>query len=262
MIDKECVVDYMFNFDVTEAGPWKRVVLAHCPPACLPEELAHCGSGWEVIHKNRMPLKESIRDKSLRLRVSDLKQIFAALGINPPAKPGSGKKGGIIKVDWCRVLVNTLFTIGFTDDFKKDLIKHLCGTSHRTVDVDILSAVAHLDTENFEAFRHLQKAAIETMELGVFGSAEQAEKELKEFSLEEAVKQTAPKVEKLKKQHAEQVNAKSLRNWGQTPDDLKTLLPGGGEIKGVFWMSLNKLKKHFRVDYPISAFVLSLARQF
>ena len=44
MIDKECVVDYMFNFDVTEAGPWKRVVLAHCPPACLPEELERLGS--------------------------------------------------------------------------------------------------------------------------------------------------------------------------------------------------------------------------
>ena len=36
-----------------------------------------------------------------------------------------------------------------------------------------------------------------------------------------------------------------------TPADLKTLLPGGGAISGVFWMRYHPVKKFWRADYPL-----------
>ena len=258
-IDETCTLSFLFNFDITERGPWKRVTFSHCPPSCVPSGLARFGVVWRVEHKRSWPLQASIRDKTLKLTVAQLKQIFAVLEIPLPQKLGSGKKGGIIKIDWCKHLVDHLFLgvivalPGGDEASRKEMTEALTGCRQKTVDVDILSAVAHLDTENLQAFKHLQKAAVETMELGVYGSAEAAEKKLKGFDLEKAIKQTAPKVEEAKKKHEEKVNAKSIRNWGQTPEDLKTLLPGSGEVKGVFWAALNKLKKFFRIDYPISA---------
>ncbi len=163
-----------------------------------------------------------------------------------------------MKIDWCRALVEGLFggDPGVTDDEKMEMVKNLLGTTKKTVDVEVLAAVAYLDTENLEAFRHLQKAAVETLESGIYGSAETAEKEFKGFSLEEAIKQAAPKVAEAKKEHEAAVTVKGLRNWGQTPEDLKTLLPGSGEIKGLFWATYNPLKQYFRVEYPIAGLLV------
>ena len=53
-------------------------------------------------------------------------------------------------------------------------------------------------------------------------------------------------------EHAKAMQGKHMRNWGQTLEDLKLLLPGRGAVKGVFWATMNPRSRFFRVNYPRS----------
>ena len=182
----------------------------------------------------------------------ELKSICAACGFGSPPPPGSGKRGSIIKRDWASLLVGKLCP-RHSRDMQTKMIDSLAGKEKATVDVQVIAAMAHLDSENKEAFKDLQKAAIETLDRKLYGTTEAAEKELSGcFDLDEALKQTGPKVQKAQAEHAKAMEGKHMRNWGQTPEDLKLLLPGRGAVKGVFWATMNPHSRFFRVNYPRS----------
>ena len=64
------------------------------------------------------------------------------------------------------------------------------------------------------------------------------------------------KIRKAKEQEKTAKKKEYDRLFDLTPSALKALLPGGGEIPGVFWMRFHPIKKFWRADYPIGAFVL------
>lgn len=73
---------------------------------------------------------------------------------------------------------------------------------------------------------------------------------------EEAKSFPDSKVPKLKAQHQASVTTHNERQFDLTPSDLKTLLPGGGSIRGQFWARYNPTEHWFSVSYPISALAL------
>ncbi len=81
----------MFNFDVAESSVWKRVQIDHCPPICMPAEIAHVDFAWKVTGYT-WPLKSCVRDGTLKLRAAEVRSIVLAIGFQKPKKPGSGKK--------------------------------------------------------------------------------------------------------------------------------------------------------------------------
>lgn len=238
-------VHFLHNHDVTDQSAWKRVVCIPLPPASLPLELGHLGSAWAVQNRDSI-LKAGLK-QGLALTVPQIKQIFFSMEISAPTV-GSGKKGGIIKLDWVRKLIRHLFA----DDEPAEhvrMINLLMGKQKKSVDVDLLSAMSALDEENRTSFSYLHKTAIEEFEEKVFGRGHSSniETSSEPLKVKEKVDES---VETFRKEHKSSVDSVKMRQWNLTPPDLKNLLPGRGEIKGIFWARHDPNNRFFRVDYP------------
>lgn len=238
-------VHFLHNHDVTDRSVWKRVGCLPLPPASLPLELGHLGSAWAVQKRDSI-LKAGLK-QGLTLTVPQIRQIFFSMKISAPTV-GSGKRGNIIKLDWVKKLIRHLFP---DDDPAEQtrMVDLLMGKCKRPVDVDLLSAVSALDPENKDSFSYLHKAVIEEFEEKVFGRGNTSNIERSSEPLKIKGK-VDDSVKTLRKEHKSSEDTVKMRHWNLTPPDLKNLLPGRGEIKGVFWARHDPNNRFFRVDYP------------
>ena len=51
----------------------------------------------------------------------------------------------------------------------------------------------------------------------------------------------------------EKLRYETEKHWNLTPPDLRKLLPGRGEIHGLFYATYHPINEHFRVTYPLGA---------
>lgn len=232
--------DLLFNFSFHRSCKWKFVEHTLIPPACMPDALPSVGCAVVVHNSNEWILKGSIKS-GLFLNLQRLRQVCVALGIAKPAK-GSGKNGALTKLDWSKALVSYLWP-DCSQDFLSQVVGTLQGWTREKVDISILAMASNLDCDNQDAFKNLEKHAERALEEKIFGKgkasasnydAEHVKKIGKAVQKEDAVKQK---------------DAQRLSDL--TPADLKTLLPGGGAISGVFWMRYHPVKKFWRADYPL-----------
>ena len=125
------------------------------------------------------------------------------------------------------------------------------GWDSTPTNVEILSAISELDVDNQDAFKHVQKEALNQFEEAVFGKG-------KACGIEEATnaskykEKTDLKVSQLKEKEDKAEVAERKRQFDLTPPSLKLLLPGGGAITSTFWARFHPQKKFFRTDYPTS----------
>lgn len=243
----------MFNYTVAkDTGPWRRAAVSILPPACLPVALHNAGAAYRIESRYEWILPAAIRH-GVELTVNQLKSIIATLGVPLPDK-GSGKRGQLIKTDFAQSLIKYLFPNAEGKEFDR-MLKDTLGGSAKTgpTDVEVLAAMAELDTENAEAFIHVKKQALEQFEAALFGHGkkcgiEHAESEEKARK----IKQKADaKAKELREREKREQQALRRKQFELTPPELKRLLPGAGSITSVFWGRYNPMQKFFRFDYPV-----------
>lgn len=238
----------------------------HIIPAAMPAELSG-STAIRVVGKFNI-VKASLKS-GMFLTVAQLKQLCASYQASPQ-KPGRGKNGNFVKLDWAHAILDKLFGISLGAEERERMLKGICKTAQPKVDVEALDHVANLDAENREAFKDTIKAAAEKLgevierqgetramrkgnpayqqEAGEGGEieppaaqkkkeSELKDKAFKEFSEEKAV---------LEKEKAQ-------RLYNLTPPWLKEALPGGGTITATFWASYHPVHEYFKVEYPCSA---------
>ncbi len=238
--------DLLFNHSFDEECPWKFVDYTLLPPACLPKELQRFGCACLVKDHTIWILKGAV-ESGLCLNIIRLRHVCVALRLKIPKK-GSGKKGGVKKVDLAALLVRHLFP-ECTKDFLSQCVATLCGwKTWKTVQVDlsVLAMAASMDTDNADAFKRLKRHAEMCLEEKIFGRGKTVG--LKTVAEDpELMKETT---EKAKDQEGKQKTKEANRLWNLTPDNLKALLPGHGSIQGIFWMRFHPMKKFWRADFP------------
>ena len=159
------------------------------------------------------------------------------------------------KVDWAKLLVAHIWP-NCNQDFFTKCVSNLCGRNHEKVDIAVLAMAAEMDLDNKDAFKNLQKHAEHCLEERVFGPGRSSVIKKTETPKPAAVEADQKKNQKAKEQEKTAKKKEYDRLFDLTPSALKALLPGGGEISGVFWMRFHPIKKFWRADYPIGAFVL------
>ena len=257
-------VDWLHNFSFDDASGWKYVVTRILPPACLPEELSTMAwSAIEVLTYDTL-LRGGIRS-GISLSVPRLNQVCASIQCPVPAKgQGSGKAGRVKKVD----LVKSLITFLWQNDSKesqKEMVRGMMGWNKtEPVDLSVLSMVSELDTENQESFERLKRDALKTFEKNVFGRgrAEGVREAKREAKLsgrdpnaagEDFLKSAETTAKKLLEKKDAANKEQRLRQWNLTPPELRQLLPGNGEIVGVFSMRWHPHQRWWRVTFPTGA---------
>ena len=138
----------------------------------------------------------------------------------------------------------------------KTCVSNLCGWNREKVDIEVLAMAAEVDFENRDAFENLQKHAEQCLEELICGHGRSSAIKKTENPKAEAVDSDRKKIRKAKEQEKTAKKKEADRMFDLTPSGLKALLPGAGTISGVFWMRFHPIKKFWRADYPIGAFVL------
>ena len=242
--------DFLLNYDVSDDCPWKYVKVQALPPCCLDSESGkHVGSLFEVVSVK--PLLEAAVWDGVFLTAKQCRLICLSRKVTLPGKgQGSGKKRGLIKLDYARSLVN-FFYVAESDIEKARMVSAIMYLREGKVDISLLSTVAALDEENAETFKPMARAAL-------YEFTQQIYKRGKEQQRKDTVQKQAQ--EQIEKENAEKAVKRKIeceRNWGLTPNDLKLLLPGGGAISGVFYAQYHPLKGYFRCAYPLDSRLLS-----
>ena len=249
-IDK---LKFMFNFKVAEdLCEWRRVVAKPLPPACIPVNFSFLGSIFQIDSKDEWVLRGALRD-GIFLTVQQLRSICGSLKVALPGrKQGSGKNGNVVKKDIALCLLKHVFPdLSENEGELLKMLKPLMGWNSTPTNVEILSAISELDVDNQDAFKHVQKEALNQFEEAVFGKG-------KACGIEEATnaskykEKTDLKVSQLKEKEDKAEVAERKRQFDLTPPSLKLLLPGGGAITSTFWARFHPQKKFFRTDYPTS----------
>lgn len=245
--------DLLFNYSFHENSKWRFVEHTLLPPACMPAAL-HFLSSAAVVHKHdQWILKGSIKS-GLFLNLPRLRQVCVTLQVRPAR--GSGKNGALTKLDWAKTLVSHLWP-GCNQEFLSECVSNLCGWKRAKVDISILALAASLDTENQDAFKNLRRHAEVCLEEKIYGKGQTSALRRQKSEAEgDSKKQEAEakKVKKIKEKEKVSQNKESQRLYDLTPAALKALLPGGGDITGIFWMRYHPVKKFWRADYPIGDF--------
>eukprot|EP00435_Cladocopium_sp_Y103_P073574 s8_g44.t1 len=248
--------DLLFNFSFGEDTKWKFVVQTILPPACLPEPLHHFGFAC-LVHDHQEWILRGTIENGLFLNLQRLKQVCTSLQIKPTS--GSGKNGALKKVDWAKTLIAHIFPNSDRAFFGK-CVNNLCGWNREKVDLDVLAMAAEMDCNNKDAFKNLQKHAEQCLEERIFGQGKSsAVKKAETRPKPSEIKSDQKKIEKAKQQEKTAKKKEHDRLFDLTPSALKALLPGGGEISGIFWARFHPVKKFWRADYPIGTFVLDKA---
>ena len=246
----------LFNYDYDETCQWRNVRFRVLPPACLPKDLSHVGSAFEVMDNDEWLLRGAVRS-GVDLKVPKLKMICTSLGVALPGpKQGSGKRGNLKRQDFVQSLIKHLWP-DCTDEFSKATYNVMMKTTKQEhVDLNVLAMVSELDCENQESFQKLKAHAMDELEAKVFGKGKLAGLEsglLDEEKKQALLKQGEAKAAKLKKMAATKEDAEHMRQWRLTPPELRALLPGNGAIAGVFWMRYHPINHWWRITYPTSS---------
>ena len=232
---------WLFNFDITEASQWKRLVLEQLPPCCLPQELHALGMAYRIVSRDWV-LRASLRS-GLWMTLAQIQQTCRVLQLPKPTR-GSGKNGNIIKHDWCSLLVESVCPGDSVKD-KEYMVEFLRGGAKPPVDPDALGLLSTLDAENADAYKEVKKQAFKQFESTIKINA-------KTESKEEARKEFAKEMEKATAQKEAAKKEDTKRMWDLTPTDLKSLCPGNGKISGVFYIRHHPFESWFRSTYPVS----------
>ena len=244
--------EWIFNFDVSESSDWRLVVVKQIPGCCL-TDLVSLGTVFR-IEGFEWPLRAALREATISLTVAQLQSLALSLKIAPPAKgSGSGQKGNVIRIDWVRALVNSIFSQE-TEKVRESIINALDkanANQQGKVDLNCLAFVSQLDLENQECFKEIKKQAMKEYDKTVRVNVQEEVRE----SAEKKFKQELIDNQKEKEAKAK---AEIVRQWELTPKDLKNLLPGRGSIAGVFYMRYNPIQEFFRSDYPTGDFPITL----
>lgn len=255
--------DFLLNYSLSDSV-WQRVQFELLPPACTPLHLDGNGICLLVISKMDL-VKGAIKD-GMSLTVEDLKHCCRALDIAPTTRSGKkGDKGGPVKIDWARALVEHYFADS-SEEEQQVMLKGICGgKTLRSTDVEILDHVAELDPDNKQAFKKQIQAACESLDhlLQAKGSKQDAKSAVgrtAEERTEAAAKKAAQEKEKKEQAHRDheageraERKAEVERQWNLTPSWLKELLPGEGEITGAFYAQYHPINEFFKTFYPVRA---------
>ena len=254
----ECITA-MFNFELSEElATWASVKVRLLPPSCLPVGLVNNGIAFEVIRKDGWILKDALRS-GIALTVEQLRQACQSVGADLPAKKeGSGSKGAIVKVDYARALIAKVFA-DETEECRELLLKNLGVVKRKPLDVSVLAAISELDAENAgeHAFRNMKERAMQMFEETVYGEGVQKgldkklDREKDEGKRAANYKEAAERADQAVKEHKTAEQKHVVRQFELTPPDLKQLLPGAGEISGVFYARYNPIAGWFSAQYPI-----------
>ena len=255
-------VRVMFNFDCAEDSCcWAYVAVQVLPPASLPPELVDCGMAFEIQDRNGWILRDALAS-GMQLTVERLRSACQAIGAElPPKGSGSGKNGNIIKVDWVSCLVAAVFGDSTAEE-RAAIEDQMMGRQQKPVDVGVLAAISELDSDNAQAFKDIKKRAQEMFEDAVYGQGvkqglrRMLDDEPNEEKRQENFRKAAENADKKQALKAEADRQHAERQFQLTPPNLKSLLPGGGEVAGVCWARHNPFQQWFSVQYPVGHWVM------
>ena len=246
----------MFNYSFEEDCPWTHVACRLLPPACLPDALirgTNATAAFEITCDDEWILKGAVRN-GVDLTVPRLRQICLSLKVTlPRAGEGSGKNGSVLKSDIVGVFIRHLWPDA-DDDFITEVFAKMMKQEKEKVDINVLAMVAELDTDNQESFKRLKDYAMLELESKVFGKGKLAkldDEKVPQQEKETVLKRGAEKAKKIETAKAAASAKDKEKQWGLTPPALKKLLPGNGDIAGVFWMRWHPTNHFWRVTYPI-----------
>ncbi|CAE7426520.1 unnamed protein product, partial [Symbiodinium microadriaticum] len=249
----------MFNFDVAEETcPWTGVRVRILPPACVPRELQGAAMAFEVLSRDGWILKDALLAGDLNIKVEQLRQTAQSIGATLPLPgKGSGKNGNVVQADIVAALLRKVFP-DETDEFRDTLFQKLVGKKAATVDISVLATISELDEDNASAFKDMKKRAMELFQETVYGEgmqtamARKLDEEKDEKKRQENFQQAKERADNVVLEQREENRRHAERQCELTPRDLKSLLPGGGEISGVCWARYNPHAQWFSVQYPVS----------
>ena len=98
---------WLINHSVEAAGPYLHVPVKIAPPCCRPRQAPGGPLSWRIAGQPGDALKAALQQGTW-LDVRQIKAICAARGIDLPDS-GSGKTGGVIKVDLLQALLRACF---------------------------------------------------------------------------------------------------------------------------------------------------------
>lgn len=242
--------EFVFNFDVTQASAWKHVAVREIPACSLDPGLAGhsaIASMYEVLSKDW--ILPSVVSTGVYVTDPQLKFILGSIGAGLPKKPGSGKDGSITKCDRAKHLACFLFPEAGEREIA-NIVQGLMGWSQKKVDLTLLSHIAELDPENADSFRKDVEVAMREFTQEVLRRG-QADEKATAQEKERQAKQAEQEAKDSELEMQKGVDAKAAAAWNSTPEDLRKLLPGEGEIRGVFGIYYAASQNHFRAVYPL-----------
>ena len=149
------------KLDVDSNGKWQMLPVKLQLPSQLPQALRSYGSAWLVTGEKQSLVKSAVF-AGVFLTVKTLEYIQSLLQYKLPEKgEGSGKHGGIVKLDHAKALVGFLWP-NATEADKTRMIDALVGKALSRVKCssDVIAAVKELGQEGERDFKHLHQVAL------------------------------------------------------------------------------------------------------
>ena len=237
----------MFNHCVSRESAWKHVPYKVTPPAMLPRAMQKEGCVLKVLGSFEELVPAALR-RGCFLTKDQLTCLAKADGIALPTK-GTGKNNNVVKRDIALVCVKHYFPDASPEDLERMLAGVTGGANPKECcPEDLLDAIEHLDPiakEDFEDIKFICRKQRKAQEKhkpkagarpGQGASAEQEVRTTKDASKAGGDKRaahtkSAPKV--------------------YTPTSLQSLIPGRGELPGIFIKRLpGDKRKTYQAFYP------------
>ena len=152
---------WMMNNDIAIATKWEMIPCRLLVPPLLPEALRSYGSVWEKTGEPQPLLKSAVK-AGVFLNMKQLDHIYQILKYDLPDKgKGSGKGGGIVKIDHATGLVNLLWPEDPPEE-KERMVDAIVGRRISKVKCpnDVIQAVKELGAEAERDFRDLHQCAL------------------------------------------------------------------------------------------------------
>ena len=269
--------EWICNHSVGVTCEWVCIPYRVAPPAALPQHLQGHGCLLQQTDAEEDVVKASLRS-GIMLTKDQLHSLWQVAKFKlPEAKKGSGRNGNIIKIDYCRAALDHFFPDASPEQYDH-MMNSLMGCVPSPVcQQDVLDAVKALDPlaqQDFEDMKQYAKNQLhsQSQKKPVSERAKKKERPEPQAVPEPVVRPDdepmPPRPEPPRKRPAEEVEAQPPASPAKaravkppeqyTPQSLHDLIPGRGDLAGVYIKRLpgGPSGKVYQGFYPASSSVV------